>query len=91
MDAASPWLLPNASHKLDQQLTKRSNPKTLTHRTRSYQWDVWLSNFDPSSPIAADMDAVARRCAVSTVQLRLTFMRGLHPFFPPRLEVRLGF
>ena len=33
------------------------------------------------------MDIVARRHAYSTLQLRFTFMRGLHPFFPPRLEV----
>lgn len=33
------------------------------------------------------MEAVSRRYAYSTLQLRFTFMRGLHPFFPPRLEV----
>ncbi|KAI8463576.1 MAG: hypothetical protein J3K34DRAFT_462370 [Monoraphidium minutum] len=52
-----------------------------------YKWDVWLSNFDSSSQLAKDMEAVSRRHAYSTLQLRFTFMRGLHPFFPPRLEV----
>jgi hypothetical protein len=34
-----------------------------------------------------DMDAVARRHSTTTLQLRFTFMRGLHPFYPPRVEV----
>jgi len=33
------------------------------------------------------MDAISRRYAYSTVQLRFTFMRGLHPFYPPQLQV----
>jgi hypothetical protein len=34
------------------------------------------------------MEVVSRRYAYSTLQLRFSFMRGLHPFFPPLLEVR---
>lgn len=34
-----------------------------------------------------DMREVSRRYAYSTVRLRLRFMRGLHPFFPPSVEV----
>ena len=42
----------------------------------------------PALRAPQDMDAVSRRYAYSTLQLRFTFMRGLHPFFPPLLEVR---
>ncbi|KIZ04192.1 hypothetical protein MNEG_3760 [Monoraphidium neglectum] len=52
-----------------------------------YKWDVWLSNFDAGSQLAKDMEVVSRRYAYSTLQLRFSFMRGLHPFFPPLLEV----
>jgi hypothetical protein len=30
---------------------------------------------------------VSSKFAVSSIQLRFTFMRRLHPFFPPRVEV----
>jgi baculoviral IAP repeat-containing protein 6 len=30
---------------------------------------------------------VSSKFAVSSIQLRFTFMRGLHPFYPPRVEV----
>lgn len=33
------------------------------------------------------MEVVSSKFASSSVQLRFTFMRGLHPFYPPRLEV----
>ena len=35
-----------------------------------------------------DMETLSRRRAVSTVHLRLAFARGLHPFYPPSVEVR---
>jgi baculoviral IAP repeat-containing protein 6 len=34
-----------------------------------------------------DLQGVSAKWAVSSIQLRFTFMRGLHPFYPPRLEV----
>jgi baculoviral IAP repeat-containing protein 6 len=34
-----------------------------------------------------DLQEVSAKWAVSSIQLRFTFMRGLHPFYPPRLEV----
>jgi hypothetical protein len=34
-----------------------------------------------------DLAEVSSKFAVSSIQLRFTFMRGLHPFSPPRLEV----
>jgi baculoviral IAP repeat-containing protein 6 len=30
---------------------------------------------------------VSSKFAVSSIQLRVTFLRGLHPFYPPALEV----
>lgn len=30
---------------------------------------------------------MSSKFAVSSIQLRFTFMRGLHPFYPPRVEV----
>ena len=35
-----------------------------------------------------DMATLSHRGPVSTVHLRLAFARGLHPFYPPSLEVR---
>lgn len=37
--------------------------------------------------ILQDLAEVSSKFAVSSVQLRFTFMRGLHPFYPPRVEV----
>lgn len=34
-----------------------------------------------------DLQEVSAKWAVSSIQLRFSFMRGLHPFYPPRLEV----
>jgi hypothetical protein len=34
-----------------------------------------------------DLQEVSSKFAVSSIQLRFTFMRRLHPFFPPRVEV----
>jgi hypothetical protein len=34
-----------------------------------------------------DLQEVSSKFAVSSIQLRFTFMRGLHPFYSPRLEV----
>eukprot|EP00775_Hariotina_reticulata_P010405 gene10405-10563_t len=54
-----------------------------------YTWNVslWKSAFDPSCQLAKDLNEVSNKWAVSSIQLRFTFMRGLHPFYPPRLEV----
>jgi baculoviral IAP repeat-containing protein 6 len=52
-----------------------------------YQWDVSLAAFAPGSPLAADMAAAGRAAGLSSVQLQLTFRRGLHPFYPPSVRV----
>jgi hypothetical protein len=33
------------------------------------------------------MEVIAKRFAYSTVQLKIHFMRGLYPFFPPTVEI----
>lgn len=38
-------------------------------------------------PVLQDLVEVSSKFAVSSIQLRFTFMRGLHPFYPPRVEV----
>jgi baculoviral IAP repeat-containing protein 6 len=45
------------------------------------------SSSSSSSRMARDMDEVSRRHACSSVHLRVRFMRGLHPFYPPSVEV----
>eukprot|EP00879_Flechtneria_rotunda_P020010 GHRR01021037.1.p1 GENE.GHRR01021037.1~~GHRR01021037.1.p1 ORF type:complete len:401 (+),score=118.20 GHRR01021037.1:516-1718(+) len=54
-----------------------------------YTWNVelWKSAFKRDGQLAKDMQEVSTKWAVSSIQLRFTFMRGLHPFYPPRLEV----
>ncbi|KXZ41741.1 hypothetical protein GPECTOR_299g811 [Gonium pectorale] len=52
-----------------------------------YHWLVDLGSFDPASQLGKDMREVSRRYCYSSVRLRLRFMRGLHPFFPPSVEV----
>lgn len=37
--------------------------------------------------VLQDLTEVSSKWAVSSVQLRFSFMRGLHPFYPPTLEV----
>lgn len=38
-------------------------------------------------PSTQDLQEVSNKFATSSIQLRFTFMRGLHPFYPPRVEV----
>ncbi|MEW5298580.1 MAG: hypothetical protein WDW36_001686 [Sanguina aurantia] len=60
-----------------------------------YRWVVELSSFDSKSPLAAvsargvpqDMREVQKRYAYSSVQLHITFKRGLHPFYPPAVDI----
>ncbi|GIL55821.1 hypothetical protein Vafri_11171 [Volvox africanus] len=53
--------------------------------------DSWRQNCPARSfcgtSLRQDMREVSRRYFYSTVRLRLRFMRGLHPFFPPSVEV----
>jgi len=51
-----------------------------------WEWDVSLS-FSDGSPLASDLRALARSRdgGPATVDLRLRFARGLHPFMPPAL------
>ena len=51
---------------------------------------MWLGGFDPSCALASDMSEVSRRFASSAVQLRVSFMRGLHPFYPPAVDLWQG-
>ncbi|KAK9806493.1 hypothetical protein WJX73_002810 [Symbiochloris irregularis] len=52
-----------------------------------YYWDVHMKDFDPQCPLAKDLTALHRQGGSDGVHLRLRFKRGLHPFFPPRVEL----
>jgi len=52
-----------------------------------YAWAVELCAFAPGSGLAADMDEVRRRYGYSSVRFTIHFMRGLHPFYPARVEL----
>lgn len=52
-----------------------------------FQWDVSLAGFRPDSPLAADMQMVGRKYGMSSVQLQISFKRGLHPFYPPSVRI----
>ena len=52
-----------------------------------FQWEVSLAGFRPDSAMAADLQQAGRKYGVSSVQLQINFKRGLHPFYPPSLQV----
>jgi len=52
-----------------------------------YHWSVELASFRPDSRVAKDMQEIQRRHQYSTVRLFLSFKRGLHPFYPPAVEL----
>lgn len=52
-----------------------------------YCWSVELASFNPSSGLAKDIAELQKQYSYSTVQLHFLFKRGLHPFYPPRVEV----
>ncbi|KAL6750233.1 hypothetical protein V8C86DRAFT_877964 [Haematococcus lacustris] len=52
-----------------------------------YRWRVELSGFSPSSGLGQDMIELQRRHRYSSVCLTLSYMRGLHPFYPASLEI----
>ncbi len=52
-----------------------------------YTWAVELASFDPDSALHKDMQEIQRRHQVSFVKLIISFKRGLHPFYPPSVEV----
>lgn len=52
-----------------------------------YQWRVELAGFPPSSDLNKDIYQLQKRFSYSSIHLLITFKRGLHPFFPPCLEI----
>lgn len=50
-----------------------------------YSWLLDLSDFDSASPLARDLQHLPRERRV--VRIKLTFKRGLYPFFPPLVQV----
>eukprot|EP00798_Chlamydomonas_sp_ICE-L_P023073 gene23073-30265_t len=53
-----------------------------------YRWTVEMGDFDLNSPIHKDLQLIQRRYHYSTVKVHITFKRGLHPFYPPSLELK---
>lgn len=71
-----------------------TRPPPVTHNTHPVRSDASfaLTLYVSTHPqccccILQDLAEVSSKFAVSSVQLRFTFMRGLHPFYPPRVEV----
>ncbi|CAD7702080.1 unnamed protein product [Ostreobium quekettii] len=52
-----------------------------------YRWCVNMAGFDPSSSLAEDIQELSKLYCDSSVQIHMTFKRGLHPFYPPQVEV----
>ncbi|KAG1660587.1 hypothetical protein FOA52_003018 [Chlamydomonas sp. UWO 241] len=52
-----------------------------------YAWSVELAAFDPKGALAKDMAEIQRRHQYSFVKLVLRFKRGLHPFYPPSVQM----
>lgn len=52
-----------------------------------YRWGVEMAGFDVNSMLYSDLMKLSFIHGYSTVQLQVTFKRGLHPFYPPRVEV----
>lgn len=52
-----------------------------------YQWNVELAGFPPDSNLYHDISELQKKSSYSSVHLLITFKRGLHPFFPPRVEI----
>ncbi|KAL3136896.1 hypothetical protein ABBQ32_006505 [Trebouxia sp. C0010 RCD-2024] len=55
--------------------------------TSVWQWDMWFTDFDASSHLAQGLHAVHQQHDCNHVHLRLSFKRGLHPFYPPLLDL----
>jgi baculoviral IAP repeat-containing protein 6 (apollon) len=52
-----------------------------------FEWHVSVAGFDPGSPLASDLQAAGRCYGSSTVQMRISFRRGLQPFYPPAVRI----
>ncbi|CAD7703570.1 unnamed protein product [Ostreobium quekettii] len=52
-----------------------------------YRWCVNMAGFNPSSCLAEDILEMSRLYCDSSVQIHMTFKRGLYPFYPPQIEV----
>mmetsp|Transcript_5781 Transcript_5781/g.16229 ORF Transcript_5781/g.16229 Transcript_5781/m.16229 type:complete len:994 (+) Transcript_5781:105-3086(+) len=52
-----------------------------------YTWRVRISGFSPASQLGKDLAQLQQAHGYDFVELRVAFMRGLHPFYPPKVEV----
>ena len=52
-----------------------------------YAWSVEMCQFDPASPLAKDMVEIQKRYSYSSISIIIRFKRGLHPFYPPAVEI----
>lgn len=52
-----------------------------------FRWKVEMTGFDEKSGLGKDFVELRKRYGFSSVELLLTFKRGLHPFYPPRVEI----
>lgn len=53
-----------------------------------FQWEVYLAGFSTEkSDLATDLYQTGRHFGLSSVHLQITFKRGLHPFYPPSIQV----
>jgi hypothetical protein len=54
-----------------------------------YNWCLQLRDFPSSSAIAKGLRRLSEdsRCGYDYVELQLKFVRGLHPFFPPAVQI----
>lgn len=52
-----------------------------------YKWGVWISEADAGPPLGKDLAELEQRTGDGRIHLQLSFKRGLHPFFPPAVQV----
>jgi baculoviral IAP repeat-containing protein 6 len=52
-----------------------------------YQWLVRMGHFDPGSQLGKDLQLLKASHGIDTVELSVTFTRGLHPFYPPKVQL----
>jgi len=52
-----------------------------------YRWDVQLRGFDAKSAIARGLRRLVEQNGYDYVELRFSFAKGLHPFYPPSVQV----
>eukprot|EP00208_Stichococcus_sp_RCC1054_P006752 CAMPEP_0206141010 /NCGR_PEP_ID=MMETSP1473-20131121/11513_1 /ASSEMBLY_ACC=CAM_ASM_001109 /TAXON_ID=1461547 /ORGANISM="Stichococcus sp, Strain RCC1054" /LENGTH=407 /DNA_ID=CAMNT_0053535399 /DNA_START=79 /DNA_END=1299 /DNA_ORIENTATION=+ len=52
-----------------------------------YKWDVRITQCTPGTPLAQDLEQLRRTTGDGSVRLRMSFKRGLHPFYPAAVQV----